>query len=535
MKSKRMLLLRTFLKASSSSNFLKYSKDKAKRSRVIGNLFAFGIIYAMMLGYVLMISIGLGQNGMASMIPATCAGMLIGVSFLFTLLKTNGYLYGFREYDTLISMPFTEKDIVSAKFLYMYVKSLPIVIVMSIASLIGYLIAGAGNVLTVILWLLLSLVLPILPMILASAIGAIIVRIGINFKHKKLIQTILTFIIIIPCFFLNFIIQDIAKNNKFQEVLEKTSGFFDKASKIFSTSDWFVKAVNDNNLLYALLLIAVTVVIFELFFAIVCKSYRMMNARLVQSAAGKKYKMTTQKARSMVKSIAFKEFRRMTGSTTYLVQIGMGFVLTAILGIVCIFIKGEVIVDKVTQGAPVPPGILIPAIPLIVYFLAGMVPSTTCSPSLEGKNYWIMQTLPIDPLVDCKGKLLFQWFLSIPISVFAVLTMSFSFGTSVVEALAGCVAIICLCMFSSLWGLSCGIRFKKLDWDNEIEVVKQSAAVTVYLLPNMFVTMGLIAGVIFLNYLLKNVILIYGVLSLVALLLGWLSWLSVRKMIKKRF
>ena len=30
----------------------------------------------------------------------------------------------------------------------------------------------------------------------------------------------------------------------------------------------------------------------------------------------------------------------------------------------------------------------------------------------------------------------------------------------------------------------------RLDWENEVEVIKQGAAVTVYLFPNMFGTMG---------------------------------------------
>ena len=40
----------------------------------------------------------------------------------------------------------------------------------------------------------------------------------------------------------------------------------------------------------------------------------------------------------------------------------------------------------------------------------------------------------------------------------------------------------------------CGVKFKKLDWTNEIEVVKQGSALTIYLFPNLIVTMLLLAG-----------------------------------------
>ena len=72
----------------------------------------------------------------------------------------------------------------------------------------------------------------------------------------------------------------------------------------------------------------------------------------------------------------------------------------------------------------------------------------------------------------------------------------------------------------------------RLDWENEVEVIKQSAAVAIYMLPNMFVVMGLTVLVVFLgtrmNYNLITVIftLISGVLAL-------LSYLRVMSLAKR--
>lgn len=57
-------------------------------------------------------------------------------------------------------------------------------------------------------------------------------------------------------------------------------------------------------------------------------------------------------------------------------------------------------------------------------------------------------------------------------------------GVSVLLGLA-------LCAFSTAWGCVCGVRHIRLDWENEIEIIKQGAGVAIYLLPNMFVVMGL--------------------------------------------
>ena len=39
----------------------------------------------------------------------------------------------------------------------------------------------------------------------------------------------------------------------------------------------------------------------------------------------------------------------------------------------------------------------------------------------------------------------------------------------------------------------------RLDWENEVEVIKQGAAVAIYLFPNMMATMGLVVLVVFLG------------------------------------
>ena len=67
------------------------------------------------------------------------------------------------------------------------------------------------------------------------------------------------------------------------------------------------------------------------------------------------------------------------------------------------------------------------------------------------------------------------------------------------------------------------------EWDNEIQVVKQSAAVTVYILPNMFATMALVAGYgAFCYYLNANI----GALIIIALYttLAALNYHSINKL-----
>ena len=91
---------------------------------------------------------------------------------------------------------------------------------------------------------------------------------------------------------------------------------------------------------------------------------------------------------------------------------------------------------------------------------------------------------------------------------------------------------ICLCCFSTAWGCVCGVKHMRLDWENEIEVIKQGVGTTVYLLPNMFVTMGMIVLVVFLGTIINQNLLML-ILTGIASLLEVLSYRIVMALAKK--
>ncbi|MBR2578078.1 MAG: hypothetical protein IKE38_04010 [Erysipelotrichaceae bacterium] len=128
-----------------------------------------------------------------------------------------------------------------------------------------------------------------------------------------------------------------------------------------------------------------------------------------------------------------------------------------------------------------------------------MMATTACSPSLEGRNYWIVKSLPIEMKTLYKGKMLFNMYLTVPFMFLAELCLCISAKVPVLNTVLYLILGIMLCALSTAWGCVCGIRYMRLDWENEIEVIKQGAAVGIYLLPNMFITMGLIVGVVFLG------------------------------------
>ncbi len=468
-----ILLLKPLLLSTSQSNIYKPTTDKKKKKKIIGARIGLFFLYAMVMAYSILTCIGYGIVGMTNSTPVLCAVTVSTLAFFFTVFKTNGYLFGFKEYDMLMSLPFDARTVAGCKFLYMYIKSLPWYLSISFAMLIGYAVFAKPPFLTYIFWIILSFFLPIIPMLAASFVGFLIARISSGFKKNNLIQTVLTFIFIILCFSFRYIIEAVLKNNGVETTLETVSEMMDKTAKMYPPAGWFSQAVTKPGILGFLLLISVSAVLFLILFNIVGKSYRNINSAIKSHAAAKKYKMTTQKKKSVVQAIAFKEFRRMTGSTTYFTQCGLGEVLTALVGILTLIIGFDKIVAIVTQNAPIDSSILQPAIPFIVYFFVGMLATTACSLSLEGKNYWIVQSLPIDKKTLYQGKMLFNMYLSVPFMLFGTLCYCISARVPVLNTLLYMVLGLALCAFSTAWGCVCGIKHMRLDWENDIEIIIQ--------------------------------------------------------------
>ena len=141
--------------------------------------------------------------------------------------------------------------------------------------------------------MLLTLVIPVIPMLAASFIGFLIAKISSGFKQKNIIQTVLTFVFVILCFSLQYIIEALVKNDNTKEILENVSGSIEDMGRIYLPIQWFSDGVRDLNVLAMVLLILVTAAVFEVIFGIVAKYYRRINSALKSHAASKTYKMSS--------------------------------------------------------------------------------------------------------------------------------------------------------------------------------------------------------------------------------------------------
>ncbi len=527
MKNKDVLLVKTLLKSTSGLNVLKYSTDKKKKGNTIGTIIGFSILYIFLIAYGIFTAIGYAQAGLIDRLPMLTALTVSLMAFFFTILKVNGYLFNFKEYDMLMAMPFSIKTIAASRFSYMYVKSLPWYLCIEVSMLIGYACFAKPDLWFYIVWILLSMLLPVIPMVFATLIGYAIARVGSGFKQKKLVQTILTLAFVILCIFSNFIFEAIFKDGDGEKIVEDIASLTGSIADYYLPAKWFCNAVGEFKVADILLLTGASIALFEALFYLISGSYRKINSSLMSSSSTVKMKTGDIKKRSIVNTIAYKEFRRLLGSTLYITNAGVGEIMAAILGIVGFIVNADVLIGKMFAGAPINREMLLPAIPFIIYLFLGMVPTTACSPSLEGRNYWIIQSMPIDKWDLYKGKMLFNMYFTVPFMLLGTIGLCVSARAGIANTVLYIVTGFVLCAFSTTWGCVCGIKHMRLDWENEVEVIKQGTAITVYLLPNMIATMALLIGVVELGNKYNQTVVV-SLITLLAALLALLCGLRVK-------
>ena len=129
-----------------------------------------------------------------------------------------------------------------------------------------------------------------------------------------------------------------------------------------------------------------------------------------------------------------------------------------------------------------------------VAFLCSMTVVSSASISLEGKNLWILKSLPIKSKDVIKGKLLAHIVLVVPISVVCGLVLSFCFNANLLFSIMCALNCGLAGLFVGVLGLIFNLLAPKFDWVNEVTSCKQAMVVMLTMFISMFYSIALVAA-----------------------------------------
>ena len=391
---------------------------------------------------------------LAMFINSSFAILLLLFVTLFRCVSPNRA----RDDELLLSLPIKKSEIISARNVYNYIFDLSCFIVALLPSFIVYYIyAPTATIWILISGLLLIILLPLLSNGIGGILGVLFGTIARKMKHYSLFQTIFSLALIILYLVVNFWTQSIVSN---------ISGTVEEIKNGFFITKYLMEFILDGNLFVLLFLIIISVGLYVI--SIIISAKRLGKIQLTNSYKNEKI---IYKKDNIMGSLIKKELKQYFNSTTYLINscfsgiIYFGFaVASLVLGVT----KGFAFLQFI-------PGVSTETMLLIIFtLLASSFVITGSSISFEGKKIWILKGNPISELTIFKAKILTNLFLTT-----IIIVVSFPFMLSFLTWTNFWLFLIIpftASLFSITLGLIINLKFPKINWEREDEVIKQSMA-----------------------------------------------------------
>lgn len=461
-------------------NKMLHSKKRHKNARLAGSaalvVFFFALFEAIFCFYIWAFATLFGEVGLTEyLIPIVfvITNMLI---LIFATISASGALFGFKDYEMVMSLPVKTWQVVLAKLLYIYITNLGFSLMIFVPALIfvsPYMAVTAGYCIST---LIMAVFLPFLPMTFAVFLGTLFSFITSRMRHKNIIQIVLFLVFFLVMFFLPQILPD-------PETTESISlGAFGNFASLLTV---FFGSVP-----YAAVYVVCTLVLFALPCLFLGKNFKKINTLLLTHKSRGNFKMAEVKPRGRFSALVVKEIKRLFSCPVYALNALISpFMVLAITVYAAISLGGMVseLSDYNTQSAF-----------FVLAFLAlisTVSPTTNCSISLEGKNLWILKSSPIPADMILYAKLTLNAIVNVPFCCITVIVAAVMLKLPVLFAVLLLISVALAAFAGGVTGLIVNLMFPVLNWENETVAVKRGSSTLFTMLINLaiLIVIGVIA------------------------------------------
>ena len=409
----------------------------------------------------------------ALMMTASCLMMLFT-----TIYKVKGTIFGFNDYDLLMSLPVKTSTIVISRIIILYSLNFIFCAFLMLPASAVYIYYALPGIAFYIGFILSFFFIPFVPIIVAAVVGLLIHFAASFFKRKNTANLIITMSLFLGFMYLSFNMHTFISN-----IADIGQTVMQSVNRYYPLAKMYTDGVCKSDFLSLFFFIIISVSAFAVFVFIVGKKFKSLNTLMAASRTTSDYKMTTLKVSSQSVSLYKRELKRYFSSVNYVLNTGVGFVIFTMASVALIFTGG----DKLNLMIKIPAiaNIIEKAGPIAISFFVVMSCSTACAISLEGKNLWIIKSMPLSTKTIFLSKLAVNLTLSIPAILINSSIFAFVFKFNFEQTLLMYLIPLAYAFFTAFGGLAINLNFPNFTWSNEITVIKQSASVMLSVLLGM--------------------------------------------------
>lgn len=513
-------LLRLF-----SWNEIKYLKDSRKRNRAILMAIAYFIIGINLITYIGSMAYSLSAMGMGEVIPSFVFAITSLMLLLFTIFKTNGILFGGRDYELLMALPISPNSIIITRFLVMYLSNCIFCAIILLPSAFFYVRTIKVSALYYIFLLSSIFLIPLIPMTIAAFIGIIITGIVSHMKHKNLMTIIFSIFATVGIVFLS---STSGRLNE-SEYANLSILITKQLQKQYPLTILYERAILKNDVVSFLVFAGVSILLFSAFVKITAWKYVAIHSALKAHRVKHHYVVTSESKHSPLHALYKKEGKRYLSSPNYVLNTGIGYLFMIGIGAALFFLGTEKLETMLNM-----PGLetmFKQASPFMIAAMAVLGSTTVSSISLEGKQWDMLLSLPVEAKVIFDSKILWNLTLSIPSVCITSTLFALKLSITGMNGFWLFIVPVVYSLFSAVVGIFLNLKFPNFSWDNETVVIKQSMPVFISILIG-FISVGLPILMIFANKVSDNSVFA-GMTICLSLITGFLYVYSSRMDLRK--
>ena len=493
-------------------NEVRHTKDKKKKARFMGLSIVWILLGIMLVSYVGGLSYLLIKMEMEQVVPEFLFAATSIIILFFSFFKAGNVIFQMNSYEVLITFPVSKTAIVVSRFLSMYVTNLLLSFLVMLPGTIIYGIFAKAQWSFYLYSIMGTLFLPLIPLSIATILGAGIMAISSRMRNKSLAQAFLMILLTMIVMVGGMNVSNMPEQINQDALKEMIRMAEEGIRKTYPPATWFAEAVNDGEVLKFLLLLMVSMLIFVFLVFVLQKYFFEVCSALREHSAKHNYKMGSLSTASPVKALWKKEVKRYFSSSIYVGNTMIGYLLMIVFSVV-IFVAG---IEKIEETMHFS-GIIKKVFPFLLGAMAGIMPTTACAVSMEGKQWWIAQTLPIRSKDIWNSKILLNLTIALPCYLIALVFAFLSIKPSLKEGIFLVILPMIYIIFTAVAGMTVNLAMPVFNWESEVNVVKQSASVLVTML------IGLVSVVVPVVFLILckdgGEYLVYTITSLVLVLL----------------
>lgn len=467
---------------------IKNAKTGVQKSKELGKII-FLFLFVLFFAWYIYAFARMTMNGLAMLhIEYVIIGEFFALASLFslfqTIFKVDSILFSNKDYDMLAALPIKKTTIVASKMLHLYFSNLLFSLIIMLPVLLVYMKYVTVSSSFILLYICSIFVLPFIPTLVAIIIGSFISFIVSRFKLKKFLQFLLMFIILGGAFYFTY--SNVGGGEL--EIANFGNTLVETFNQYYPLTKTYMLMLLEKDMFSTLLFIGLPIILYFLSTLVISLFYTNVVNMLSVHETKRKYKLKNRKEGSILYALFRKEFFRYITSANYVFNTIVGVILMLVGSVLLLFISPSGLEDII--GIAGFAEMLAVKAPLVLGVVLMMSSTTSSSISLEGKNFWILKSLPVKPQHVFFSKILVNVLVvGIP-SMLCACLISYILHFSFIELLVMLASVMAYSIFIALFGLIMNLHFPLLEWKNEIKVIKQSLSTF------LTIIIGLILGIL---------------------------------------